>query len=106
MSDEPKDIFEKLFGKAPETGYEFTSVEVALTDNSVFKGFNIDWSAKGVGFGGMWFGWGVDKESLKDFPAQQGFHLSSECMSDEFVEALLKEAMPQMVQILLKHRTD
>jgi hypothetical protein len=106
MTDESEDVFEKMFGKAPETGYRFTAVEVTLTDNDTFKGFNIDWTAAGIGFGGMWFGWGLDKEHLKNFPKQQGFHLSTECMKDEFVEALLKEAMPQIVQILIKHRTD
>ena len=101
-----KDIFEKAFGKKPKKGYKFTYVEVTLTDSSVFKGFDIAWSAKGIGFGHVWFGWGIDKEYLKDFPKQQGFYLDTECMSDEFVKALMKKAMPQITDLLLKARKD
>lgn len=57
--DEVEDIFEKAFGKAPETGYEFTDIEVEVVDNDCFKGFDIGWCAKGVGFGHVWLGWGT-----------------------------------------------
>lgn len=100
---EEPDIFEKAFGKAPKKGFKFVRVEVTLTDNEVFKGFNIAWTAKGIGFGEMWFGWGLDVERLKEYPQQRGFHLSTECMGPDFVKALMKEAMPQIVEIMLKH---
>lgn len=104
MSKEETPIIEKLFGKAPKKGYKFTHVDVTLTDNDVFKGFHIQWGAKGVGFGEVFFGWGIDKEVLKDFPKQQGFYLDTECMSDEFIQALMKKALPKMTALILKAR--
>lgn len=100
---EPKDIWEKVFGKEPKNGFKFVSVAVSLTDNEVFKGFNIQWTAKGIGFGEMWFGWGLDCKELVEYPKQRGFHISTECMGPEFVKALMKEALPQIVEIMLKH---
>lgn len=96
-----KTTVQKLFGTAPKKGYKFSSVEVKLTDNNTFKGFLIQWSAVGIGFGELWWGWGIDLEKLKEYPHQQGFHLSTESMSDEFVTALMKKALPKITKILL-----
>lgn len=95
------DIFEKAFGKAPEKGYKFGTVQVDLIDNNCFKGFDISWSAYGYGFGHVWIGWGLDMERLKDYPNQQGFYTDSECMSKEFLEALMKEAAPKIAKIII-----
>ena len=103
---EPKDIFEKAFGKAPKKGYKFRHVATTLIDNDCFKGFVIQWSAQGVGFGELTFTWGLDMERLKDYPKQQGFHCDSECMSDEFIHALMKKAAPQIAEILIKYEVN
>lgn len=96
---------ERIFGRAPKVGYKFEGVKVELVDNDMFKGFYISWSASGVGFGTMFFGWG-DKEKLKGYPHQQGFHASTECMGEEFVEALMREALPEINKLILKARFD
>lgn len=103
---ESEDIFEKVFGKKPKKGYKFTHVEVSLTDNDCFKGFCIAWSAKGIGFGEVFFGWGLDMERLKDFPHQQGFYLSTEHMGAEFIQALIKKAAPKIAELILKHERE
>ena len=97
------DVFEKIFGKAPKTGYDFKSVDVEVIDSSWMKGFSIKWLAAGIGFGEVFVGWGVDTEYLKDFPRQQGFHADTELMSDEFVQALMKEAAPKIAELIIKH---
>jgi len=93
------DIFEKLFGKAPEEGYEFTSVEVNIIDNDRFKGFAISWCAKGIGFGEVTLTWGLDEE-LKEYN-QYGFHSDTELMSREFVDALMVAAAPKLAKIIV-----
>lgn len=103
MTDDKLDPFESIFGKAPDSGYKFLAVEVELIDNPCFKGFDIAWSAQGIGFGHVTFAWGLDLEYLKDFPKQHGFHTDTECMSQEFVQALLIEAAPKMAALLCKH---
>jgi len=100
------DVWEKAFGKAPRKGYIIKNTEVELVDNDTFKGFIVNWVAQGIGFGQLFFGWGLDVERLKDYPKQRGFHCSTECMSDEFVEAVIKKAQPQILEIMCKHRTD
>lgn len=99
----PKDIFENIFGKTPKKGYHFSSVNVTLIDNDYFKGFVISWSAIGIGFGEVTLTWGLDKERLKEFPNQQGFHTDTECMSNDFVEALMKKAAPKFAELIIKH---
>lgn len=98
-----KDSFEKAFGKAPESGYEFKHIEIEIVDNATFKGFDIGWSASGIGFGHVWFGWGLDVEALKEYPNQKGFYTDSEYMSDEFIQALMKEVAPKLAEIIIKH---
>lgn len=102
----PECPIEKAFGKPPKKGYKFLATETILVDNDTFKGFVVKWSAQGIGFGECFFGWGLECERLKEFPKQQGFHLDTECMSDEFVDALLKEAYPQILELMLRHRRD
>lgn len=104
MSKDGEDIFEKAFGKAPDEGYIFRSTEVELVDNTRFKGFILRWSAQGIGFGEVFYGFGLG-EDLKQYN-QHGFHCSTECMSAEFVAALLDECGPQMVDLLMKHKRD
>ncbi len=93
--------WEKAFGKRPETGYEFPEIHVHLVDSEDFKGFSIAWLASGIGFGQYFFGWGMDTERLKAFPKQRGFYSDSECMGDEFVEALMSAAAPQLARLLI-----
>ena len=97
-----EDIFEDLFGKKPKEGYEFTHSEVKLLDSDRFKGFLISWGAKGVGFGELFYGWGVDAD-LKKYN-QYGFHSDTENMNAEFVGALLDEVGPQMINLIMGTR--
>lgn len=101
-----KDPFEKAFGKAPKKGYKFSSVEVSVIDNDSFKGFDIAWSAVGIGFGHVVMAWGLDMKLLKDSPDQQGFYTGTEYMSDAFVQALMKKAAPLFADIIIKHDKD
>ena len=100
---EVEDIFERAFGKAPESGYIFRHVEVEVVDNDCFKGLMLKWSAQGIGFGEVWLGWGLDMVHLKEHPNQQGFHTDTEHMSEEFMEALLKEAAPKIAKVYIEH---
>lgn len=95
------DPFENIFGKKPKKGYKFVSVEVDIVDNSRFKGFDISWTAQGVGFGHVFLGWGIDLIALKDYPDQQGFYSDTEFMDDEFVKSLMKEAAPKIAKIII-----
>jgi len=104
MSDE--NIFEKAFGKAPDKGYEFKEVQVEVIDTDAFKGFDISWCASGIGFGHVSIAWGMGERVLKDSPRQYGFHCSTEYMSKEFVQALMKEAAPKIAGIIVKHDID
>ena len=98
-----KDPFEEMFGKKPKKGYKFTHVDVTVTDNDCFKGFDIEWFASGIGFGHVWYGWGLDMNRLKYYPQQQGFYADTEHMSEEFVQALLKVAAPKIAELIVKH---
>lgn len=91
------DIFEDLFGKAPEKGYEFTSVDVNVFDYEItpeqhdgdfvghHKGLVVSWAATGIGFGEITLNIKEDK-----------IEIDSECMSKEFVKALLEFALPKI----------
>jgi hypothetical protein len=96
------DEWEKAFGKEPEVGYIFNNIEVILCD-TWFKGFVIKWSAQGIGFGELFFGCGTI-EKHKD-TGQYGFCSDVEQMSKEFVEALLKEASPQIVKAIMENQS-
>ena len=74
MTKKTKDIFEELVGDKPENGYEFTSVEVYIGHRAIC----VNWSAKGIGFGGVDFVYDEDN----------GLEVHKECMSREFVAAL------------------
>ena len=100
------DPLEKAFGKAPETGYDFKYVDIELVDSGWMKGFLIKWGAAGVGFGQVFVGWGIDMEYLKEYPKQQGFHSDTEYMSDEFIQALMKEAAPKLAEIIINGDKD
>jgi hypothetical protein len=70
---------ETFFGKAnppPGKKYEFLQAEVTLS----MRGFNIAWSAKGFGFGNVYF----------DVGPEGKVHIDSEYMSDQFVKELLE----------------
>ena len=77
-----KDIFEKVFGERPATGYEFTHLEVEPFINERFSGFVIRWSAKGIGFGEVTFY--TDKSDGQ-------FKVDTECMDKIFLMALFHE---------------
>lgn len=73
------DIFEKLFGKKPEVGYEFTHLSFSFGWRAVC----FQWSCKGVGFG----------EAAFQFKGEEGFDIDHECMGYDFVIALVDEAV-------------
>ena len=88
MPKKKKDIFEELFGKQPKTGYTFNCIQVSPYQNEKFAGINIAWSAKGVGFGEVNF-------SIKEGKIE----MDTECMSNEFIIALLAQAIPHLIKI-------
>lgn len=100
MTSDVKNLWEKVFGKEPEKGYKFHGTKVEVVDSDIFKGFVIHWSAAGIGFGQVFVGWGLNVKKLKSYPKQQGFHTDTECMSQEFVEALMKEVAPELAKII------
>jgi hypothetical protein len=93
-----EDVIEKAFGKSPEKGYKFKYVDVEIC-NTWFKGFIIRWGAYGIGFGEFTFGFGTKPE----YKEQYGFYTDSELMSEEFAQALMKEALPQMVKKIMEY---
>jgi hypothetical protein len=93
-----EDIFEKLFGKAPEEGYEFKDTKVELVDNERFKGFVIKWLASGIGFGEVWVGWDLKGCEL----SKKGFYSDTEFMSEEFINALITHVSPEIAKIIIK----
>lgn len=99
-----KDVFEGLFGKRPKKGFKFTHVEVEIIDNKDFKGFDIGWSAQGIGFGHVAISWGVGNYVKRNWPQQYGFYVNTENMSDEFIHALMKKALPKITELMLKHK--
>lgn len=97
------DLFEKAFGPAPKEGvYNFKSIDVEVVDNKHFKGFVIHWLCEGVGFGEYFFGWGLNPE----YVSQLGFHSSSEYMAKEFIEQLMKAALPEITDLVIKADRD
>ena len=76
------DIFEKLFGKKPEVGYEFTRLSFSIAHRAIC----FEWSCKGVGFG----------EYALIFDPEKGFDVDTECMSHEFSLALFAEAIKRI----------
>lgn len=104
MSEEdPKSIFEKAFGKAPKNGYDFRNISIEVIDNEVFKGLDFGWLASGIGFGHVSIAWGVGERLKLEFPKQFGFHCDTECMSKEFIEALLIAAAPTLAELIIAH---
>lgn len=101
-----KDLTEELFGKKPKKGFKFKYVDIELVDSENFKGFLIRWFAHGIGFGEVWLGWGLDTQELKEYPKQIGFHSSTECMSEEFLKAVMKKAIPKIIELMLKSKLD
>lgn len=81
MSDQPKDIFQKLFGEAPTKGYEFTHIKASIGWRSVV----ISWVAKGIGFGETAIF--IEKKKIK---------IDTECMSKAFCDAVVEECIRQM----------
>ena len=83
--------WKKVFGEEPETGYNFKRVSVDLMDLEKSRGFRIRWAASGIGFGELAIIWS----------SEQGFYTDTEYMGEEFVSALIKEATPQIVKIII-----
>ena len=88
MPKKKKDIFESLFGKSPKKGYEFTSIKVEPWHNEDFGGIVISWSARGIGFGEVTFSFKNGK-----------IEMDTECMSNEFVLALLAHSIPKLIKL-------
>lgn len=105
-----KNPFENMFGKRPKKGYRFRYVEVEVIDNENFKGFDIGWSASGIGFGHVSVVWGISDHIKNDWPKQYGFHVDTEGMSDKFIQALMKKAAPKIAELIiqtdLKYRSE
>lgn len=99
--DDPHLIFEKAFGKAPEKGYDFKNIAIEVIDNEHFKGLDFGWLASGIGFGHVIISWGISDRIKLEFPAQFGFHCDTECMSREFIEALLIAAAPKLAELIV-----
>ena len=74
-----KDKFEKIFGKEPKEGYEFTYTSITCG----YRAIVISWSAKGIGFGE--FAIILDKDSNTIFA-------DTEHMGKEFCDALVEKA--------------
>jgi hypothetical protein len=94
---------EKAFGSKPKKGYKFTAIEVTSYDTVDFKGLDIGWAASGIGFGHVTISWGVSDRIRKEWPKQYGFHCDTECMSQEFVEALIRAAAPKIAELITKN---
>lgn len=92
---------EKAFGVRPKTGYEFRDIDVKVMDSPEFKGLNIAWSATGMGFGNVTIAWGMGEKIKNEWPKQYGFHCSTECMSEEFVKALVIAAAPKIATLIM-----
>lgn len=75
-------IFEKMFGKQPDSGYKFNSVSVHMGVRSII----VYWVAQGVGFGSTTF----------IFDRKIGFWIDTECMSKQFVKALIEEVVTRI----------
>ena len=75
------DIFEKLFGKKPETGYIFTHIRVSVGWRAII----ISWGAQGVGFG-----------ETTIFMDKKKINIDTECMGKVFCDAVVAEAVKQM----------
>ncbi len=78
--------FTELFGVAnppPGKTYDFTAAYSWIGTSG--RGFGIDWSARGVGFGQVYFAVGPKGE----------LHIDTECMSDLFVTELLAFVVSQ-----------
>lgn len=75
------DIFEKLFGKEPEVGYDFQRIEVGVYHRAIV----ISWSAKGIGFGDV--NLIIEDKKIK---------INTECMSKCFCDALIAEAIKKI----------
>jgi hypothetical protein len=73
------DIFEKLFGKPPESGYEYNYLKFHLGWRAVI----IQWGCKGVGFGELVF----------IFDPERGLQIDHECMGREFTLFTIDEAV-------------
>ena len=106
MENDEEDFAEKLFGKRPEKGIDFKSIEIEAFDTPDFKGLDFAWMAAGIGFGHVTISWGISDRIKKDWPKQYGFHADTECMSKEFVEALIIAAAPQLAELITKADVD
>ncbi len=82
VNQEQPDIFEKLFGKKPEVGYEFTHLSFSFG----WRAICFEWSCKGVGFG----------EYALIFDPEKGFDVDTECMGHDFSLALFDEAIKRI----------
>jgi hypothetical protein len=71
-------LLEKAFGKAPKNGYKFNGLGFLFGYRSIV----IKWSCQGIGFG-----------ELALIFDEKGFKIDSECMSDDFIVAALKETI-------------
>lgn len=74
-----KDNFEKIFGKEPESGYDFTYTQITCGWQSVV----IKWGARGVGFGQL--GIIISEKDGSIFA-------DTECMNKEFCDAVVEKA--------------
>jgi hypothetical protein len=85
--------------------YKFLGHEVKFFSNELYSGWVIKWAAEGIGFGEVCF-----STCLQDHPREDGTfwakkgdrRLDTECMSDEFVCALMKHAVDDFVKEMLK----
>lgn len=81
MTQQP-DIFEKLFGKKPEIGYEFVYLNFSIARRAIC----FEWCCKGVGFG----------EYALIFDPEKGLRVDTECMGLDFSLALFDEAIKRI----------
>lgn len=82
MGEEPKDIFEKIFGKKPASGFIFKHLDVTFGWRAII----IKWSAQGIGFGELTF----------IFDKDNGLVMDIECMDDEFIHACVSETITRL----------
>jgi hypothetical protein len=85
--------------------YKFLGHEVIFFKNEIYTGWVIKWAAEGIGFGEVTF-----STCLQDHPREDGTfwakkgesRLDTECMSEAFVNALIKHAVDDFVKALYK----
>ena len=76
-----EDMWEKTFGKLPETGYVFNGIQVSLG----WRALCINWSAQGIGFG-----------EVALYIENQKIKIDDEYSGKDFCDALIDAAVKKL----------